>query len=170
MFSIKMAREEPLSGGRDPPEEEDSQEGLEARLSRRPTVNTNLMEFLVIAGLAPSWDALYARPEHERLAAHIADRYRGRRRRLTLKAKGLETKVRRRLEELYVKGNVRTVGDVVGGLRGGEVSGSLLFEPAVALNDILRYYGFSPIDEQALTEYFRTRRREPPAYRYQPPG
>lgn len=85
---------------RGPPTETAKKLSLEERLSEKPNLDMDLMQFLVIAGFTYDWEPLYAR-KNRHLLEEVKQRYKARRRKLPHRTKTLETTSARRLKGLY---------------------------------------------------------------------
>ena len=89
---------------RGPPVEVVSEVSLEERLREKPTLDMDLMQFLVIAGFTYDWEPLYAE-KHRELFRAVKERYDDRRKQLPHRIKVVETTSSRRLQCLYESGD-----------------------------------------------------------------
>lgn len=139
---------------RGPPNRTDGEASLEDRLREKPTLDMDLMQFLVIAGFTYEWEPLYAR-ENRHLLEEIKQKYKARRQKLPHRIKTLETTSARRLKGLYNYGPyvgtspIRTLRELETFLDNGQGRVRVPNYGVVTfcyLNTVLRYYGIEELN------------------------
>ena len=139
---------------RGPPSKRASELSIEERLSEKPTLDMDLMQFLVIAGFTYDWEPLYT-DQGRQLLPEVIQKYKARRSTLPLKIKNLETMSTRRLRLHYDRSEkfgsppIKTIHDMkyYVGQSGGRIRTVNLGPITFAyLNSALHYFDVPEID------------------------
>ena len=112
-----------------------------------PTSHTNVIEFLVMAGLKQDWKPLYEEG-NERLRQKAENRYQERRARLSRRVKAIETRVSNSLSRGYAEGYFRTIAELRKDIESHGVRyryKDMGYATLARLNEMLRDHGMEPI-------------------------
>lgn len=156
------------------PSERESELPIGERLNENPSLDMDLMQFLVIAGFTYDWEPLHTTEEGRKLLPGVIEKYENRRTALPHRIKNLETMSAQRLKHYYdhseeygyrplkILRNLRDLVDHDGGRIRTVNLGPATF---IYLNSALRHYGVPEtnlvlskqqrIDVQALPSYQR---------------
>ena len=145
-------REEERTRG--PPNERASEVSLDERLREKPTLDMDLMQFLVIARFTCDWEPLYTN-QGRQLLPDLKANYEARRARLPHRIKTLETTSVQRLRHYFEQGGrygrpltrtLRDLRDLVGRDGGRIIKPNVGTTTFTYLNSAFRYYGIPEIE------------------------